>query len=142
VKPDLQLFFHVLGAIGLFGTTGTVAILAFAARRHPGQPRLAAAALWTLLVGAIPAWVLMFAFGNWTKSKLSAYLTPDPAWLKIGSGIASAGIVFLLVSAGLAYSWTRRPAAERVPLALGLLSTAYLAALGVAWWVMSAKVPS
>jgi hypothetical protein len=82
--------------------------------------------------------VLTLVFGAWTKSKEG--LPDGISWVDLGVGVAQAGIVVLLASAALAYAWFRRPGNTRLPLALGLVSTGYLLALGVAWWVMSAKV--
>ena len=51
-----------------------------------------------------------------------------------------AGIVAILASAAIAYSWLRRPTSTWQPTALAVLSAAYLVALGFAWWAMTAKV--
>ena len=50
-----------------------------------------------------------------------------------------AGILFLLAAAGISYAWIRRPADGRLPLAAGILALLYVAALAVAWWVMTTK---
>jgi hypothetical protein len=136
VRPHVQLFLHIAGAIALFGATATVATIGFAARRRAEQVQLARGALGTLLVVAIPAWVVMLVFGSWTKSKEGLPGTLD--WIRVGSAISTAGIVFLLVATGVAYSWSRRPSRWQ-PLAIAALASAYLLALGVAWWVMSTK---
>jgi len=137
VRPHVQLFLHVAGAIALFGATATVATIGFAARRRAEQALLARAALGTLLVAAVPAWVVMLVFGSWTKSREGLPGTLD--WVRAGSGISTAGMVFLLAAAGVSYSWWRRPAAWQ-PLTVAALASAYLLALGVAWWVMTTKV--
>jgi hypothetical protein len=139
VRPDAQLFLHVLGATSLFGGVAAVAILALAGRRRPQHASpLAAASLVATLAVAVPAWALTVVFGSWTKSKEG--LPGSIGWLRIGNGIATAGILVLLVLAGCAYGWSRRPADRRLPAVLVLVSLGYLAALGVAWWVMTAKV--
>ncbi len=137
---ETQLFLHVLGAIALFGTTGAVAVLALAARGREVQLPLARASLWTLLVGAIPAWIVMLSFGEWTKSK--GDWPGDPAWIGVGVAVADAGLIVLLVAAGLAYRWTRRPSGGWPVTAIATLTSLYVVALAVAWWVMSAKVPT
>jgi hypothetical protein len=140
MRPDFQLFLHVLGAAALFGSTLCLVVLA-AASRSRAEPRpLAFGALATTLAVAIPAWVLMLAFGHWTKSKEGWPSGLD--WLQLGTGIADAGLLVLLASAGLSFAWLRRPAAAWLPGALGLLAAAYTFALGVGWWVMTTKVPS
>ena len=140
MRPHIQLFLHVLGAMTLFGATGALALISLAARSRSQQAPLARAAFGTLLAGALPAWALMLVFGSWTKAK--EHLPGTLSWLSIGSGIASAGLAVLLVATGFAYSWTRSPESAWQPRALGALSVGYLGALAVAWWVMSAKVPS
>jgi hypothetical protein len=139
-EADGQLFLHVLGAITLFGATATVAVLALFGRHRDVQLPLARASFFTLLVLGIPAWVVTLAFGYWTKSGMN---WPDGVgWIDIGEGIADAGLLFLLVAGALSYAWMRRPVRGWPVTALGVVSCAYVAALAVAWWVMSAKVPT
>jgi len=140
MRPDFQLFLHVLGAISLFGAVGAVAVMGLAARRVPEPRPLAAGALAATLFVAVPAWVVTYAFGYWTKSKEG--LSANVNWVKLPVGIAHAGVIVLLAMAALAYSWLRRPASTRQPLVLGLLCVGYILALGVAWWAMTAKVPA
>jgi hypothetical protein len=140
MRPDTQLFLHVLGATALFGAVGTVAVLGLAARRTTEQAALARAALVATLFVAVPSWALMLIFGSWTKAREG--WPGGIAWIELGSGIASAGILVLLATSGLAYWWLRRPASAWQPAAIGAVSTGYLVALGVAWWVMTAKVPT
>jgi hypothetical protein len=140
VRPETQLFLHVLGATVLFGSFATAGLLALAGRREGAPPVLAGAAFRTLLALALPAWVLMFVFGNWTKSKED--VSSSAGWLKVGSAIGVAGIVVLLLSIGAAYAWSRTPARRALATATGGLAVLYLVALGVAWWVMTAKVPT
>ena len=137
MRPDVQLFLHVAGATALFGATATVAIIGLTARQHAEQLRLARAAFATTLVVGIPSWVMTLVFGSWAKSKEDL---PDSLdWLRIGSGVVDAGILFLLAAAGISYAWIRRPENGRLPLAAGILAVLYVAALAVAWWVMTAK---
>jgi hypothetical protein len=139
-EADAQLFFHVLGAIALFGGTATVAVLALFGRHRDVQLPLARASFFTLLVLAVPAWVVTLAFGYWTKGAMD---WPDGVgWIDIGEGIVDAGLLFLLVAGALSYAWMRRPVRGWPVTALGVVSCAYVAALAVGWWVMSAKVPS
>jgi hypothetical protein len=138
--PDTQLFLHVLGAMLLFGATATVAVLALAARGREEQRPLARAAFFTLLALALPSWVLMFVFGTWTESELD--ITGEPGWIELGFRISDFGLIALLVSTGLAYLWTRRARPGWHVTAVGILTGLYLVALAVAWWAMSAKVPS
>ena len=138
MRPDAQLFLHILGATALFGSLLTVAVLGLVGRRQTEPGLFAGASLVTTLGFAVPAWVLMFAFGSWTKSKEKL---PDAVdWVKQPVAIAVAGIFVLVASAGIAYSWKRKPESAWQPLALGLVALGYTVALGAAWWMMTAKV--
>ena len=139
MRPHLPLFLHVLGAIGLCGALATVALLSWRGRRAAPSAVLASTAFWTLLVLATPSWLVLFIFGAWTKSK--ERLPSDVGWLRIGSAIANAGVAVLLLATGSAYAWSRVPGRRSLATATGLLASIYLAALAVAWWVMTAKVP-
>jgi hypothetical protein len=140
MRPDAQIFLHVLGATTLFGATGAVAVMGLVARPRTERLPLARATFRTLLVLALPAWIVMLAFGTWAESKES-YWSDDAGWLGLGYGVADAGIVVLLASTGLAYWWTRRPSGWQGT-AVGILAAVYLVALAAAWWAMSAKVPT
>jgi hypothetical protein len=137
---NAEVFLHVLGAITVFGATGAVTVLALAARSRTEQLPLARASFWTLLALALPAWVVMLAFGSWAES--TADFPGDPGWLGIGTAIADAGLFVLLLAAFLAFRWMRSAAAGWPVTAIGVLTSLYLVALGVGWWVMSAKVPA
>jgi hypothetical protein len=138
---NAEVFLHVLGAITLFGATASVAVLAFAARgRAEQQLALATASFWTLLVLAVPAWIVLLAFG--TAAKNTADFPKDPGWLGIGNGIADLGLLVLLASTFLAFRWKRAAADGWQVTALAGLMSVYLVLLAVAWWAMSAKVPS
>jgi hypothetical protein len=139
MRPDAEVFLHVLGGIALFGAVGTAALLAWRGRRGDA-PVLAGAAFRTLLVLGLPAWLVLFVFGNAAKSK--EHVPAGTEWLRIGIAIAIAGAVVLLAAIGSSYAWSRTPSRRGLATATGALTTALLVALGVAWWVMTAKVPS
>ena len=102
---DTQVFLHVLGAITLFGATSAVAVLAFLGRGREEQLPLARASFFTLLLLAIPAWVVTLAFGYWTES---AQKWPDViGWIELGAGEYEV-LVEILPGAG---DDTRRPRA-------------------------------
>jgi hypothetical protein len=140
VRPDPQVFLHVLGGIGLFGALATVVLLAWRAHRGASSPILARTAFLTLLVLATPSWLVLFVFGAWAKSR--EHVASNVGWLRIGSGIADAGVAVLLLATGAAYAWSRVPERRSLATATGSLASIYLAALAVAWWVMTAKLPS
>lgn len=140
MNADAQVFFHVLGAITLFGATAAVAVLALAARGKADQAPLARASYWTLLVLALPAWLLTVVFGSWAEQ--AADWPKGLGWLELGAGIGDAGLLVLLATTFLAFRWKRGSTDGRLVTGIGVLSILYLAALAVAWWVMSAKVPT
>ena len=140
MRPEAQLFFHVLGATVLFGATGAVAVLAFAGRMREEARPLAHAALATLLALAVPAWIVTFVFGLWTES--AGNWPEGLTWIAIGLRVNDAGLVVLLASAGIAYRWMRRPAERWAPTVLAILACLYLVGLAVAWWVMTTKLPA
>jgi hypothetical protein len=136
-RPFWPLFLHVFGAMALFGAVTTAAILAWAAWRHP-LPVLARSTFWALLLAALPAWVIMRADAQWIYSQEGFSGHDDPNWIGIGFSVADAGLIVLLVSAGLAFWWSRSGNAVVGRIVAGLTSL-YLAALVVAWLAMSAK---
>jgi hypothetical protein len=137
MRPDPQLFLHVLGAITLFAATGAAAALAWTARRVRHQDALASATFKVLLLLGLPAWLCTFAFGSWTSSR--EHWPTGTRWLEIGSGIATVGVFVLLVATGLAYAWLTNPARSWPATAVAVLTSGYLVALTAAWWLMSAK---
>jgi hypothetical protein len=139
IRPDswnLPLFLHVLGAMALFGATLTGAMLAWVTPRQPAV--LARATFRTLLVAALPAWVLMRLAAGWIESKEDLG-DSDPGWLGVGFIVAEPGLLLLLVAIGLAFWSTRRGGDGWQPRVVAVLATVYVAALAVAWWAMSAK---
>jgi uncharacterized membrane protein len=138
MRPELQLFLHIVGATALFGSLLTVAVLGLTGRRQSDPASFAGASLVAIVGFAVPAWVLMFAFGSWTKSKEGL---PDSVdWVSQPASIAVAGIFVLAAALGVASSWKRRPESTWQPLTLGLITLGYTVALGAAWWMMTAKV--
>jgi uncharacterized membrane protein len=144
VRPDdwnFPLLVHVGGAMLLVGSLVTVAALLLLAWRgaSPGLIRLG---FRTLLIAALPSYVLMRVGAEWINSKENI---PDEAdWIGIGYITADGGAVFLLISMILAGIAARR--AGRQPGAGGtlgrvvtVLTLIVLAAYVVAVWAMTAK---
>jgi hypothetical protein len=136
-RPFWPLFLHVLGAMTLFGATLAATLLAVAAWRRP-LPALARATFLTLLLAALPAWVLMRACAQWIYSSEGFSGHDDPSWVGVGFAVADIGLVLLLVTTGLAYWWSRGGRALVGRIVAGLTGI-YLALLCVAWLAMSAK---
>jgi hypothetical protein len=140
VRPDswnLPLFVHVLGAMALFGGTLAVATFGWAASRRPQRELLVRAAFRTLLAVVLPGWIVMRIGAEWTQSKEDISGTPD--WIGVGMAVADPGLILILVTVGLAYWAARRRGIGWQPRAVAALTSLYLVALAVAWWVMSTK---
>jgi uncharacterized membrane protein len=141
IRPDswnLPLFLHVLGAILLFGGTGAIAILGFAARRRNAQAALLArlvAQTWFLFVA--PAWIVMRVGAQWIVGK--EFPDSSPGWVGVGFAVSDGGAVLLLVLGVLAALSVRRGGSGRLALVVPVLASAYVVALGVAWWAMTTK---
>ena len=135
---NLPLFLHVLGAVVLFGATATVAVAAFAGRRRPDHgPLLSRIAFWTFLLGILPSWILMRVAAEWILDK--EFPKESPGWVDVGFIVSEGGGLFLLVVGILAGLWPRRRSSTGLPLAVGLLASVVLVALGVASFAMSGK---
>ncbi len=140
-EVNFPLFLHVLGAMLLVGTLLAVATAVTLDWRRPGgAPGLTRLGLRTLLLGVVPAYVLMFVGAEWTESRED--VPGDPAWLGLGYLTADAGAVLILVSVILAAIGLRlqRKGGGRGPArAVGVISIVLLAAYVVAVWAMSTK---
>ena len=137
-RPFFPLFLHVLGAMTLVGALLAVLVLAVAAWRRPEVAALRRAAFRTLLIVAIPAWVVMRVGAQWIYSKEFGSGGNDPTWIGIGFAVADTGLLFLLVTSGVAFWWNRTGTTLAGRL-VGGLSGLYLALLALAWLAMSGK---
>ena len=137
IRPDswnLPLFLHILGATVLFGTTATVAIAGFATRTHSEHSKL----LWrvavrTFLFGVLPSYILMRVGAQWIDGKEFPN-GDEPGWVGVGFLVSDAGALLLIV-VGILLAVRR----QRVLLAVPILTTLFVIALGVAWVSMSGK---
>jgi hypothetical protein len=141
IRPDswnLPLFLHVLGATLLFGTTATVAIAGFAARaRRDHSALLARIVLRTFLLGVVPSWILMRAGAAWIGDK--EFPDKTPGWVDVGFLVSEPGAILLIIVGILAWLAARKQGVGRAAVAVPVLASVYLVALGVAWFAMSAK---
>ena len=142
IRPDswnFPLFLHVLGSLVLFGTTGAIALAAFAARRRPEHaPLLSRITFRTFLLGVIPSWLLMRIDGQWIDSK--EFPHDEPGWVGYGYVVSEGGGLLLIVVGILTWLWARNNGTgPKKNVAIGILSSIVLVALGVAWFAMSAK---
>jgi len=137
-RPFWPLFLHVLGAMTLVGAILTVAIVSWVAWRRPDLVVLRRAAWTSLLVVALPSYIVMRGAGQWIYSKEGFSGKNDPTWLGVGFGVADAGLLLLLITLGVAYWWRSggKPLAGRI---VAGLSSVYLVLLAIAWLAMSGK---
>ena len=89
IRPDevnFPLFLHVFGAMLLVGTLFAVALATTLAWRRPEDASgLTRFALRTLLLGVLPAYILMRVGAQWTASKENIPDDSDPAWLGLSA---------------------------------------------------------
>jgi hypothetical protein len=146
VRPDswnFPLFVHVLGAMVLVGGLLTGASLLALAR---GDTRFLRLGYWTLLLVALPGYIVMRIGAQWIYSKEGWDDLPDnvddPAWLGIGYIVADAGALLTLIALILGGIGVRRLGSGG---GTGLLKAAMviawivLAAALVAVWAMAGK---
>jgi hypothetical protein len=141
IRPDswnLPLFLHVLGATLTFGTTATVAILAFA-----GRSAVSERAVWlrglAFKIGffvLVPAWVLLRIPAQVIDNK--EFPHHEPGWVGVGYPVTEGGALLIILM--LILGWvSRRKQESRAAAVVPWLATLFLVALGVAWFAMSAK---
>ena len=140
---DFPLFLHVFGAMILVG--GLVAG-AGALGYARSDARFLRLGYWSLLAVSLPGWLLMRGGAEWIRSRESWNDLPpgvdQPSWLDVGSIIADAGGLVLLLSlvAGGVGVYRLRNGLGAGLLRLTLvLSLVLLAAYAVAVWAMAAK---
>ena len=140
VRPDswnLPLLVHVAGAIAL--VAALVVVLALAAhglRRGDDAAALARPVFRTLLMGVLPAYVVMRVGAEWVASEEA--VGDDAAWIGIGYIVSDAGLLLILITTGLAWRASRRGhgGASR---AVAVLSALLIVAYVIAIWAMTTK---
>jgi hypothetical protein len=143
IRPDhwdLPLFVHVAGAMLLVGAMVVVVVaMAVALRNGEGAQVLTRLAFRTLLIGVIPAYVLMRAGAEWIASKEG--VPDDLAWIGIGFGVSDGGLLLTLIATVLAWRAARRGAGAPGGLgrAVFVLAALLILAYGVAIWAMATK---
>jgi hypothetical protein len=136
-RPFLPLFLHVLGAMLLFGSMLTATITSFSAWRRPDLVILRNATFWSLVVVAVPAWLVTRIFAQVILSKEDD-VYDDPTWVGIGFLATEGGLLLLLGAIGATFWWRRssKPVAGRIA---AVLCGLYLVLLCIAWLAMSGK---
>jgi hypothetical protein len=141
VRPDswnFPLFLHVLGATLLWGSTGTVAVVAIAARRSRVHAALLSRlAFRTVVLVVVPAWILMRVGAQLIADK--EFPDKVPGWVDVGFAVSEPGLIILIALGIVAFLSSRRGGTGRLATAVAVLAPIYLVALGVAMWAMTAK---
>jgi hypothetical protein len=144
IRPDdwnLPLFVHVMGAMILVGGLAAGGG-ALAAGRGARFLRLG---YWSLLLVALPGWVVMRIGAQWIASKEALDDLPDdvvPTWLSLGWTIGDLGGAILLVSlvlGGVGIYRLRSGKGSGLVTASLILALVLLAAYLVAVWAMAGK---
>jgi hypothetical protein len=145
VRPDawnFPLFLHVLGAAVFVSVLAVVVVVLVAALRTDDRGPSVRFAFRTLLIGGIPAYVVMRVGAEWIYSKEN-FGDSDPGWIGIGYGVADLGFLILIVMCILAGIASRRARKGTQPSALVRWTTGLAAviivAYGVALWAMATK---
>ena len=145
VRPDswnFPLLLHVLGAMVLVALLAVAAVVLSAALRSDDRVAALRLAFRTLLIGAVPAYLVMRVGAEWLASKENLE-DADFAWVNIGYAVADGGLLLLIAMTVLAGIASRR--AKRGDAPSGLVRWANGLALllivvyAVALWAMTAK---
>ena len=142
IRPDswnFPLFLHVLGAMVLVGaaTAAVVAQLAPSVVSGDGD-RMRRFSFRTLLLAALPAYIVMRVGAEWMYSKEFGDADDDPTWIGIGYITADLGALLLLIAlitGGIA-AWKSK---NRLGKASGIVAAIALAGWIVAVWAMGGK---
>jgi hypothetical protein len=137
---NLPLFVHVLGAMILVGGLLTGASLLAFAR---GDTRLLRLGYWTLVLVALPGYIVMRIGAEWTYVEEGwDDVEDEPAWIGIGYIIADVGALLTLIAlilGGIGVRRLRDGRGHGLLKAAMIVSLVVLAAAVVAVWAMSGK---
>jgi ABC-type maltose transport system permease subunit len=137
---NFPLFVHVLGAMILVGGLLTGASTIAFAR---GDARFLRLGYWTLLLVALPGYVVMRIGAQWIYAKQGLDDAPiDLAWVTIGFIVADAGALLVLVAlilGGIGVRRLRTGGGAGLLKATMVIAWIVLAAALVAVWAMSGK---
>jgi hypothetical protein len=143
IRPDawnFPLLLHVAGAMLLVGAlVVVVASMGSALRRGDGAEVLTGLAFRALLLGVLPAYILMRVGAEWIASKED--VPDDVDWIGIGYMVSDGGLLLWIIAAVVAWRAARRGAAGLGGLgrAVVVLSGVLLVAYAVAIWAMTTK---
>lgn len=141
---DFPVLLHIVGATIVFGALlASVSSLALAR----GQVRLLRVGYFSLLLVALPGWILMRLSGEWIYRKQGWNSLPhdlkDTTWLRIGFGVADYGGVLFLVALVLGGVAVRRLRDGKSGAGLLRITTGIALVLALAFvvavWAMTGK---
>ncbi len=110
IRPDawnFPLLLHVLGAMLLVGTL-VLAASALVLAWRDGSASLVRLGYRSLLIGALPAWIVMRGAAEWIADKEGLTGDEVPSWVDIGYSTADSGFLLLVISTVLAGLAVRR----------------------------------
>lgn len=136
---NVPLFLHVFGAMILVGATlASASLLAFARGNAP----LLRLGYWTLLLVALPGYVLTRMMAYWIADKEGYGEIPEPDWIGVGYAVVDiGGLLFLvaLIAGGVGIRRLRTGRGTALLKTTMAISWLLLAAYVVAAWAMAAK---
>jgi hypothetical protein len=145
VRPDswnFPLLLHVLGATVLVGVLAASAVLLIVSLRADDRVAAVRFAFRTILIGAIPAYLVMRIGAEWIADKENL-TDSEAAWIGIGYSTADGGLLLLIITTVLAGLAARRARRGGEPTALIRwsygLTLLLIVAYAVALWAMATK---
>jgi hypothetical protein len=140
-RPDswnFPLLLHVLGAMVLVGAVTASVVAQLAPTRSSYADSLRRFSFWTLLLAAVPAYIVMRVGAEWMYSKEFGDGADDPTWIGIGYITADIGALLILVALVMAGIASRK-SKPRLARGAGVLAAIALAGWIVAIWAMGGK---
>jgi hypothetical protein len=141
-EVNFPLLLHVLGAMVLVALLATAAVVLSLALRSDDRAAALRLAFRTLLIGAIPAYLVMRVGAEWVGDK-EGVVDADLAWVDIGYMVADIGLLVLIVMTVLTGIASRRAKRGETPSGLvrwaNWLTLLLILAYGVALWAMTTK---
>ena len=126
-RPEFPLFLHILGAMILVGAVTAALVAQLSAVGPTDGDRLRRFSFRTLLLAALPAYIVMRIGAEWMYSKeFGDSKADDPTW--ITADIGALLLLLALVTAGIA-SWKSKDGLGKV--------SAVIAAIALAGWIVT-----
>ena len=138
---ELPVFVHVLSAMVLVGAL-VLALTALLAGWKRDEPTLVRLTFRSLLLAALPAWIVMRVTGQWALSRED--VDDEATWVGIGFITSEAGLLLLIAATILAGLAARRAGrtgegAGTLGRVAAVLTSVLVVAYVVAMWAMTTK---